>query len=320
MKRGDIPDRLSEALYDQRSEDKESLERIWRLAEGADLEPQIAPDTIQVAWQELAHATRISDVRRDRTPSRRSTRFRLPYARVWLPVTALVSGLALFFWFQPVIEEAPRGEQLSVVLPDRSQIELNSGSRIRYPRFFSWSRTVHLEGEAFFDVETADVPFVVSTFNAEVRVLGTSFNVRAWEESMQPVSVITLNSGSLELAARAYRSARFVMEPGQTRVVGGRRSAASPPVSPPDTSTFAFAMAWRDGDLVFKDQSFGVVLEDIERRFDLDLVLRAHQFADKKVTFSFRRPEAVEEVIESLCMALGMQYRATVTGYEIYRP
>ena len=80
-------------------------------------------------------------------------------------------------------------------------------------------------------------------------------------------------------------------------------------------------MAWRTGDLVFKDQWLGVILEDVERRFGIDLALEASSLREKRLSYILRNPAAnAEFVIRDICRALGLSYRETSIGYELYAP
>jgi len=102
--------------------------------------------------------------------------------RYWMRIAAvLVIGLALWFGlsdFSGVVLDAPKGEQLSHVLPDRSEVRLNAGSRITYSeKDWESDRSLQLQGEAFFDVEKG-ATFQVETTIGSVQVLGTEFNVR----------------------------------------------------------------------------------------------------------------------------------------------
>lgn len=74
----------------------------------------------------------------------------------------------------------PAGQQMSLTLPDNSQVQLNSGTRLEYPVVFGKTRSVKLSGEALFDVAPdRKHPFIVQTFASDIRVLGTKFNVLA---------------------------------------------------------------------------------------------------------------------------------------------
>ena len=321
MKEPDTTKRLEEALSDVQPEEKEALRAMWRLSGGADDDPDISPAQINTLWQQLSSATALQaeqaappSPRKDRRPIRRSST--TPKFGRWVGAAMGVAllSIGIAFLLSPIVKTAPYGERIAANLPDGSTIELNSGSSITYPRFFRGTRTIVLEGEAYFDVTESDVPFIVETFNAEVQVLGTTFNVSAWSDGWTPMSQVTLASGSVRLSAVTSPDQSIIMEPGQTvsvqQGVEGFVVAESMPVD--------YALAWRKGELVFKDQPLATVLREIERRFSIDIDLITNQLATKEVTFAYRQATSAENVIEDLSHALGLKYRAISTGYELF--
>jgi len=321
MKKPDTNKRLEDALSDVDPEEKEALRTMWRLSADADEIPNIRSEQVDALWQNLAKAASNQPVppsqplfNQDRQPIRRSKRTLT--SRIWagsaLGMMLLLVGIAL--WLRPVVKTAPYGEQASVQLPDGSTIELNSGSSITYPRFFSDTRSVSLNGEAYFDVTESDVPFIVETFNANVQVLGTTFNVKAWPSGWQPESVVTLTSGSVRLSASTLSEEPLVMTPGQTIAV--RQEGTELIESEADTDTHL--LAWRKGELVFKGQKLISVLEEIERRYGINVELRVNQLLEKEVTLAYRPATSAENVLENLCHALNLQYRPISNGYELF--
>ena len=228
--------------------------------------------------------------------------------------TLLVGAAIGVLWMRPVVKTADVGERLAVTLPDGSQVELNSGTTMRYDRRFGSERVVHLEGEAFFDVVTEERPFIVQTFNAQTTVLGTRFNVRAWSRSIDPNTTVTLESGRVALVPTDQPEQAVTLEPGQTHRIGQTPHASSPP----DSNAVARATAWRQGDLVYKDQWLGVILEDVERRFAVDFTVRPASLRQRRLTLGIR-PHSAEALVRDVCIALeGVNYRETSNGFEIY--
>ena len=106
----------------------------------------------------------------------------------------------------------PLGGEYGVILSDGTQVWLNSGSTLKYPVTFKKDkRVVSLNGEAFFKVAKSAVPFVVSTFDIDVQVLGTSFNVSAYGND--DCVMTTLVSGSV-LVSSNHAEKQLRMEPG----------------------------------------------------------------------------------------------------------
>ena len=321
MKKPDTTKRLEDALSEANPEEREALRAMWHHAANADEAPNISADQVDELWQHLATQAEKQTppsvsrpFNRDRSAIERQKR--PPQIRRWAAsvVALIIVALGVVWWLQPLVRTAPHGERLAVQLPDGSSIELNSGSSIKYPRFFAGSRDVSLEGEAFFDVVESSVPFTVQTFNAKVQVLGTTFNVSAWSDASLAESKVTLASGSIRLTSMINPGASIEMMPGQTAIV--RDGTNNFVQDEPENIDYIFA--WRKGELVFKDQRLEAILEEAERRFGIDIELRANRLADKQVTFSYRRVTSTENFVEDLCHALNLRYRPISNGYELF--
>ena len=93
----------------------------------------------------------------------------------------------------------PNGERMQVLFQDGSKVHLNSGSRIRYPKKFGLSeRKVYLEGEAWFEVaKNKNRPFIVDLSYMDIKVLGTTFDVKAYPE--EEAIFVALETGPIEL-------------------------------------------------------------------------------------------------------------------------
>ena len=92
-----------------------------------------------------------------------------------------------------------KGERTQIVFQDGTRVYLNADSRLRYPvKFGFWQRRVYLDGEAYFNVRSnRHRPFVVAIDKAEVRVTGTSFDVRAYSDT--PTAIVALDEGHVDL-------------------------------------------------------------------------------------------------------------------------
>jgi len=165
---------------------------------------------IEAGWERLVRQTSIRSGENrtagrtsDRTPLRRMARTALRYAAVAL--IALSAGFAMSRYvvlhraagYNEVAAEAKNHSE--VVLSDGTRVTLNASSRLRYPTSFDGSaREVWLDGEAYFDVSRDPrKPFVVHTERQRIRVLGTSFNVMAYDGDT--FNIVTLLSGAVQL-------------------------------------------------------------------------------------------------------------------------
>lgn len=139
------------------------------------------------------------------TPEPKTIDFRPEVRKRRLPVTvwaaAMIAILVMAFgWFFLISEKTPESLHVATtnntteqLLPDGTKVFLNYNSKITYPEHFNGDlRTVSLQGEAFFDVKPdAAHPFVIQANGTEIRVLGTSFNVKAYSEAPVRVDVAT---------------------------------------------------------------------------------------------------------------------------------
>lgn len=309
------------------TEEAAQLRDLWELVGHEEPVPGPSSEAIDAAFDRLL--TRVESEGRPVTmraasrPNRRAgQKGRGAEARAhrrwvgWAALAAavLVGGLGFFWWLQPVTQAARPGEHLTVTLPDGSQVELNSGSRLQYARRFGDVRSVQLTGEAFFDVMGEDRPFVVETFNAQVRVLGTRFGVRAWPGGLDDGTTVALEHGRVVVAPIQRPDQAVEMKPGETRRVSAR--SASPRVL--TEVSVDDATAWRRGDLVFKNQTLGVVLDDVGRRYAVDIEVHPQRLARTRLNLALRQPESAEAVIHDLALALGLEYRETSTGFELF--
>ena len=137
----------------------------------------------------------------------------------------------------------PRGGEYSITLSDGTVVYLNSESELRYPvKFVGEDRRVYLSGEAYFDVTQDKAhPFIVDVKNSTVRVLGTSFDVRAYADENEVLT--TLVQGSVRFSAG---NKSVILKPGEQAVLdkSGR-------VENRKVDTYLYT-AWKDGVFAFK--------------------------------------------------------------------
>jgi len=162
--------------------------------------------------------------------------------------------------------ETPRGGEYHVILPDGTSVWLNSASSLKFPtRFSGTTREVTLVGEAYFEVFHNDkLPFHVHVKDTKVGVLGTHFNVSAYEDDDGVTT--TLLEGSVSVSKDKKE---FVLKPGQQSVTAG--NAGRIVVKSADIEQ---VMAWRNGYFRFNDEEIGSILKKVSRWYDVDIEYR----------------------------------------------
>jgi len=160
----------------------------------------------------------------------------------------------------------PPGGQYQVRLPDGTRVWLNAASSLQFPLSFSEkTRTVKLEGEAYFEVaHNKEQPFLVEAADQQLKVLGTHFNVEAYTN--EPAVKTTLLEGSVLIRnTRAVQLGTASLEPGQQATLDGKKIS----VYEADLET---AMAWKNGYFIFKDEDMPSIMRKIERWYNVEVV------------------------------------------------
>jgi ferric-dicitrate binding protein FerR (iron transport regulator) len=161
----------------------------------------------------------------------------------------------------------PRGRQYQVALADGSRIWLNAGSSLRYPTAFTGAaRAVEITGEAYFEIaHMSGKPFVVTARGMAVEVLGTHFNINAYED--EAAIQTTLVEGSVRVSAGGQTRQ---LRPGQQSVVTGENRIRVQEVNT-DMVT-----AWKNGYFSFDQTDLYAVMRQLSRWYDVDILYEGH--------------------------------------------
>lgn len=167
----------------------------------------------------------------------------------------------------------PRGGQYKIILSDGTKVWLNAGSTLHYPvAFVGQYRQVELTGEGYFEVaQNTRQPFLVKANGTEIQVLGTHFNVNAYEEEENVKT--TLASGSVRI--RAGRKSR-VLKPGEQANADGGTGWIQ--VGPGGVEE---ALAWKDGLFYFDDTNIKTIMQEVARWYDVQVVYRTEEVENK---------------------------------------
>lgn len=188
------------------------------------------------------------------------------------------------------ILKVPRGGEYTLVLSDGSKVFLNAESSLKYPvRFIGGQRRVKLEGEAYFEVKPdAAKPFIVGINELQVKVLGTSFGVRAYAEEKDVLT--TLVSGKVNVATGG---GDYILDPSQQAVYD--RHSGKVGVAVVDTELF---VGWKDGRLVFDNCPLEHILKELGRWYSFE-VFYTNQIS-RQIPFSLniRKHENFAQVLE----------------------
>ncbi len=197
------------------------------------------------------------------------------------------------------------GMTTAFVLPDGTNVSLNSGSVLRYPEFFSGDkREVELIGEAFFDVtKDPNKRFVVKTTGDErVEVLGTSFNMEAFPGDS--ILSTTLLEGKVRFVSDA---GSVQMNLGEKLVYNNKTSKAKLTKTNGEAET-----AWKYGKIIFDNTPFNEVLRMLSKRFNVDFVVKNEKYRKDSFTGTFST-QRLEQVLDVFSISSKIKWRYVPT-------
>ncbi|BAX79153.1 FecR family protein [Labilibaculum antarcticum] len=188
----------------------------------------------------------------------------------------------------------PKGGEYKLTLSDGTKIWLNSNSKLRYPsQFGTGVRKVQLEGEAFFQVaRDVEHPFIVDVTTAEVKVLGTSFNVNAYND--QDEIFTTLVEGKVEVNDD-FRGTSQELLPNDQLCFNKLNGKTSKKVV--DTRLYT---AWKDGRFVFENRSLEDIMIRLSRWYDVDVFFLTNSIKQLKYTGDVARYDDINNILDMI--------------------
>lgn len=197
----------------------------------------------------------------------------------------------------------PAGGSYTVILSDGTRVHLNADSRLRYPTHFKDTRRVELEGEAYFEVHHERTPFEVITAGCKLSVLGTVFNVAAYQGEQ---TVTTLVEGCVEVQTDRHC---VRLNPGEQAVVSTRDQ--SPEVHRVNVALYT---SWVTGIFRFKDTSLGDIAQLLSRWYATDIRCADSLTAGIRLTGSIFRNRKLGYTLELLQRTANLNFRQQADG------
>lgn len=198
------------------------------------------------------------------------------------------------------------GVTTSVVLPDSTVVCLNSGSSLSYPSCFDGhTREVTLKGEAYFDVaKDKKKKFIVSTFyHARIEVLGTHFNVEAYEDGSDISTTLVEGKVCFLYETKNNTGKKVVMQPGQKLVYNPAEGHVQLYATSGLTET-----AWKDGKIIFDNTPLPEALRMLEKRFNVDFIISNKRLNGNSFTGTFT-DQRLERILEYFKISSKIRWR-----------
>ena len=225
------------------------------------------------------------------------------YVREWMKVAAVIAfAVTGTLVFQKVNTklipsltqtiEVPLGQHVNLTLSDGTKVSLNSNSKFQFPSTFDAdSRKVILDGEGYFEVaHNAKKPFHVITKKCDVKVLGTKFNVLAYNNSQ--MFETSLLQGSVQINDLKTNQ-KVIMNPNEKIEIQNGIIIESKLENEND-------LMWRTGIYVFKNEPLAEIFQKMESYYQTKITIKNTQIGKLKCTGKFRQKEGIEDVVKVL--------------------
>ncbi|MBI1838330.1 MAG: FecR family protein [Flavobacteriia bacterium] len=254
----------------------EKYESIWKLSSGTNnFEPDLEQALIRFNQNIL---------QRENKTARKSKTIRLKY---WIGTAASILFVIGFYFMNNPSKSSNKviafqTSEKENILPDGSHIWLNKGTNIQFDSIFD-TRIVELNGEAFFDVErNPQKPFEINCAQSHIKVLGTSFNIRAY--SNEKFVEVTVASGTVEVS-NDKQNQKVKITKNQKAIINtlsGEIELGS--------DMQLNDISWKNGELKFENESLIHIATSLSKYFNTDIQVTS-AIENCKFTFSFKNPE-----------------------------
>jgi len=212
---------------------------------------------------------------------------------------SVYTQLSESMWARHITVIAPVGTRTVVDLPDGSKAWLNAGSELSYPALFAEKeRMVKITGEAFFQVQKKDIPFIVQNPGPEIKVYGTSFNVNSYPD--EEVVTVALIEGRISLLIDGREQ---FLAPGQVSYFDKSKKSIS--IKSESIDRF---ICWREGKFIFRDTPLSSILRQLQRQYNVEISLTQPELGDYRYIATFRN-ENLDQIFELLRLSAPIKYR-----------
>jgi len=273
----------------------DDFKNIWFKSQGTEFDPEVSFDKGAAFKKVLSRIENDSEIETSiQKPTKTFTLYTF-FARV---AAVLVIGIASYFVYQNFWSTGKEllvtatNESMEIVMPDSSVINLDSRSEIKYAENFKENRKISLTGEAFFEVKKQNnESFVVLANDIEVKVLGTSFYVRSFEnDSLIEVGVKT---GRVAVAQKSGKQS-IILNANETIQYNKNTRSFSQLEEYNSNKLF-----WKTAVLEFNEQPLDQVISTLGQVYNTEIVFQKSELEKCKFTGRFKKV-SLEEILNQL--------------------
>ncbi len=282
----------------------DDYQAIWKLTESVDTDFDIDIDQGFNKLQKRIKVEKISS-KTTATDNAKVIPMRRKLMQLAAALTLLLGAGFLFNLYNSNTAETnwisvttSENEKKSVTLSDGTIVSINQNSTFKYPASFdSKTRSVQLKGEAFFDVtKDASKQFIIETNKTLVSVLGTSFNVREYEEEL--LTEVMVKTGKVKLSPKNNKEAVLLTEFKKGVYFHSERKLKA------STLDNLNDLAWQSGQVKFKSTALADVLTILSRQLDCNIQVENKQLLACKYTGNFTNLK-LDQIANAIAISFG---------------
>jgi ferric-dicitrate binding protein FerR (iron transport regulator) len=244
--------------------------------------------------------------------------------QLWIGFSGVAAGLALMLGISNflgisegnqnpgnVIFATQLGNRSVIYLPDSSRVWLNSSSSLQYSGDFNKkNRTVRLKGEGYFEVAHSKKPFVVNVGPFNIKVYGTHFNVSAYQNDL--FIKTCLAKGKISIQRTGYDE--YMVKPGELITYDKADASFSKKNVDPDEYS-----GWRKNLMYMHNESLENLSRKLERRYNVKISFEPEKLGEEVHYTGTFSNENIEEVLDAISIASGLQFSKKDNLYTITR-
>jgi transmembrane sensor len=288
------------------------IKQIWNTADSAMPTPNLTDAWLKIKQRAGIEETYLGNALPSQQMDKKSTVLKLILGSRLLRVAAV---LILFIVTSYLLFKIPiksemnnfqvsSGDIQTINLVDGSKIILDAGSTLRFPEKFTGNRReVHLNGEGFFEIfPDPDKPFTIHTNNAVITVLGTAFNIRAWQQYNETIVAVAQGKVSLRQDNKSKNIKEITITKNQLSIL---KEDENP--TPPQNININDFTSWQQRQMYFKSVPLQEVLDQLERWYGLEFELPDESAGSNRVTIYIEN-KSIPEILDIIALINNYQY------------
>lgn len=286
---------------------------------------ELSKDKYDEDLERLIHAISIKERDRGDQQIYRSGAIRNFYIKIAATILLLLTfGGALYLEWKDNLDQSnndiayiekstPKGVKKLFMLEDGTKVKLNAQSSLKFPERFGDQRIVEFQGEAFFEVAKDSLhPFIIHSNDLEVKVMGTSFNVRSYEGDNE--IEVTVASGLVMVQPTTDKTKKAVMLKPKEKAIYSKSTNYISKTTINSLDVFA----WKDGILMFNNLAFDEIVKKLEMWYGVEIKVNEDLHIKKKGYTGKFQNETLNNVLEGISFSLDFKYTIEDDSVTIY--